>query len=167
MPSAIRVTWEYDSDPDFSYLEQWDTPEKYYGIEPLCPRCGSYMEYDELHTFICADEDCSKSMEINCDKEQGTNGGVMREDDAWVPFEEYIVFYGNPTRHITLGCYVETKCSCCGEWGVQSSCFGFDFMDTDNYVCGTTDAMDLEDSLLKGYQLEESHDLILEAMTDA
>lgn len=31
--SQLRITFEYDPDPDFSYLGQWDTPETYVGNE--------------------------------------------------------------------------------------------------------------------------------------
>ena len=29
MSEKYRVVWDYDFDPHFSYLEQWNTPEKY------------------------------------------------------------------------------------------------------------------------------------------
>jgi hypothetical protein len=31
----LRIQFEYDTDPDFSYLGQWDTPETYAGNEAL------------------------------------------------------------------------------------------------------------------------------------
>jgi len=165
MPSSIRVRWEYDQDPDLSYLEQWDTPEKYYDVDPTCPHCGSCMEYDEQHTFICCDEDCNKPLVINPELESGPNSGYVLQHDKVVPFEDYKAYWGDPSRHVTLSCLVETRCTCCGSWVVQSSCCGFDFMDTDTYFVGTVDAMDIEDEI-NDYQLEESHELILEAMSD-
>lgn len=37
----------YDEDPDLSYLEQWDTPEKYKGNEMLDPTIGEVIPFEE------------------------------------------------------------------------------------------------------------------------
>lgn len=43
--NQYRVTFDYDPDPDFSYLEQWDTAEKYEGNE--IHENGRPLSFDE------------------------------------------------------------------------------------------------------------------------
>jgi hypothetical protein len=165
MASAIRVTWDYDCDPDLSYLEQWDTPEKYYDLDAPCPKCGSYMEYSELHMFVCCDPECSHSIDAStCG---GSNAGVVHEDGEQMTFEDYQQSYGDLNKYVSLQCTVETRCTCCGGWTIQASLGGVDFYTygPDQWDIGTFDAMDIDDKL-GGYQLEESYELILEAMVD-
>ena len=40
-----RIIWEYDPDPDLSWLEQWNTPEKYRGNEVY--ENGKPLPFDE------------------------------------------------------------------------------------------------------------------------
>ena len=44
---AYRVIWEYDDDPDLSWLEQWNTPETYKGNEVQEGCHGIPMPFDE------------------------------------------------------------------------------------------------------------------------
>ncbi len=52
-----------------------------------------------------------------------------------VPYVEYLAYYGNPARHVYLGCIVERQTSCtCGEhvaWETAGSLWWIDFMDDD------------------------------------
>lgn len=50
---------------------------------------------------------------------------------ADIPYDEYLAYYGNPERHVYLGCIVETRCTCCGMWKRAASLWGIDVMDDD------------------------------------
>lgn len=46
-----------------------------------------------------------------------------------VPYDRYLEYYGNPDRHVYLGCIAQRQCSCCEEWVNAASVWGIDFMD--------------------------------------
>ena len=48
-----------------------------------------------------------------------------------VSYADYLRYYGNPDRHIYLGCVVQEQCDCCGEWKTKDSLWGIDVMDDD------------------------------------
>jgi hypothetical protein len=45
--SEYAVVWDYDEDADLSFLEQWDTPQKYAGNEVIDEKTGLPMPFDE------------------------------------------------------------------------------------------------------------------------
>lgn len=137
----LRITVEYDSYPDMSYFEQWNTPDKYYGGEPHnCTHphseyndetCDGGMVYKEDHTWEC--EDCDHT--VNWDgvqHEDGlrTDGGVMFKDGKPIPFDEYMQAHGNPDNYTSLEVVVE-KSNTCGycqhtEWEILDTLCGID-----------------------------------------
>lgn len=54
-----------------------------------------------------------------------------------VPYDEYLAYYGNPDRHIYLGCIVEKQCPCCEAWSSVQSLWHIDFMDDDRAYVDT------------------------------
>jgi hypothetical protein len=169
---VLRVKWEYDTDPDLSHLEQWDTAEKYYGEAPKCSH-GNSMKYVENHEWSsychrCEDEgkdECATFDGHGCDKGavaidvDGKRGGLG--EHKHIPFETYMRYYGNYDRHVVLACVVEKKCPHCGEWSHAASVYGVDFMDDDKWTTGTFNAK--EALALRGYQADVAKDLIAEA----
>jgi len=139
----LRFVWDYDDfqDLSLSYLEQWDTPEKYYDVKPVCPNCGDHsMTYESEHIFTCDrievdGADCDGRFDGN--EHSGDSSGVVLEDGKPIPFEEYKQFYGNPNRHVVLTCMLEEACGECGSWVVKDSLCGIDFMDTESVFVGT------------------------------
>jgi hypothetical protein len=51
------------------------------------------------------------------------------KDGAPVSYADYLDYYGNPLRHVYLGCEVQTQCDCCGMWKHAASLWNIDFMD--------------------------------------
>lgn len=138
----FRVKWEYDEYPDLSYLDQWNTPEKYYGEAPKCSH-GSPMKYvgnHEWSSYCYACEDAGKDESATFDGHGSTKGGPIVDVDGkhgglgehkLVPFEAYMRYYGDPNRHVTLEVVVEKQCEHCQSWTHAASCGGVDFMDDD------------------------------------
>lgn len=55
-----------------------------------------------------------------------------QKDGKPVPYAEYRRYYGNPDRHVYLGCVVEAQCPCCDGWTADgASLWRIDFMDDD------------------------------------
>ena len=51
---------------------------------------------------------------------------------ADLPYEEYLAYYGNPERHVYLGCIVDKRCACCGQWEKDAaSVWSVELMDDD------------------------------------
>ena len=160
----LRIRIQYDDYPEMSYLEQWDTPEKYYGKAPACtnPGCdneGYPMTYKhkEDHSWIC--EECGAETEWDG---EGTSmsGTVVGEDGQKVSFTEYMKYWGNPDRHVVLLATVERGCDHCGSWVFMSSVGGIDFMDDGgDWETGTFQEDEL-DNLPKGYLKELAKELI-------
>jgi hypothetical protein len=168
--TQYRVRWDFDPMPDMSWLEQWDTPEKYYDVQPVCPLCDGSVSYTSRHNFACDDEECCGFVCVIGPGQfvaiaSGPNSGVVIADDGKpVPFEVYKEHWGDPGQHAVLCCVVESACECCGSWVVQASLSGIDFMVTDSFDTGTFDEAQV--TTLTGYQLEVSQELIAEAKND-
>jgi hypothetical protein len=168
-----RAIWEFDDSPDCSWLEQWDTPEKYYDVQPRCPKCGDTMSYVEGHEFKCdADfeddpESCDGRFDAN--EHAGRNAGIMLEggkDGTPVPFEDYKAYHGDPNRHAMLLCRVEQRCNDCGGWETAEVLGNVDFMDDDNFETGCFHETEL-DQISNEYQLLTTKDLLDEAKGDS
>ena len=123
--------------PDLSYLEQWDSPEKYYGGAPDCPECGCEMDYEKNDTWLC--DECGRD-------------------------EEYTKYWGNYNCHVVLDAVVEEKCDHCGSWVMKDSLGSIDFMEDDDWETGIF--MDGELEGLKGYQLDVATELLNESRKD-
>ena len=107
MADRYRVRFLQGYDPDWSDLEQWNTPENYQG-----------NEYYTDHVW------------------EGEPGKSKHLSSRMVPFEEYIQYLGNPDRKIMLICIVEKLCPCCDHWHKVDSMDGIDCMDDDPYDTG-------------------------------
>jgi hypothetical protein len=163
--TTLRIKFEYDPDADLSHLEQWDTPEKYYGSTPNCESsaCEGWddcMTYKEGHQWRC--EECGTEQEHD-GSEMPNLGGVCLDpkDGRRIPFDEYMGYYGNPESHVVLCALVEKQCEHCDEWAVVDSLCGIDFMDNDDWATGTFNENDLSE--LGGYQLTEAKGMLDEA----
>jgi hypothetical protein len=87
-------------------------------------------------------------------------GNTNYED---IPYQEYLAYYGNPDRHIYLGCIVETQCDKCSAWKVKESLWHIDFMDNDKaYLALALDRWMTEEEAkaLPEYAGEVAKDLI-------
>lgn len=84
---------------------------------------------------------------------------------ADIPYDEYLAYYGNPDRHVYLGCVVEGRCSCCGSWGTVESLWGIDMMDDSPELQAITiDTWYSPDEVTtKGYLGDEARQLLREA----
>jgi len=81
-------------------------------------------------------------------------------------YEEYLAYYGDPDRHVVLGCQVEKECPCCGKWDHVQSLWGIDFMDDgEEWAAVTVDRTLTPDEALKlpGYLAEVAGELLHEA----
>lgn len=58
-------------------------------------------------------------------------GNCYMKDGKPVPYSEYLRYYGNPDRHIYLGCIVDGECPCCLTWDEKAALWGIDVMDDD------------------------------------
>ena len=133
--TEIRIRWEPEDEPDLSYLEQWDTPEKYYGGEPTCPH-GSPLKYASGHTWEsdgCAaceypDEGEGGIYRTEYDGSDSEMGGVCLDGDRRVPFDEYMQTYGDPAYHEVLCAIVESRCGECSKWESRDSLGNVDFL---------------------------------------
>lgn len=130
--AKLRVQVDYDESPDYSYLEQWDTPEKYYGCAPKCSH-GRPMEYTSDHSWKSScwiDDECDETKNYIDNPEAFKAGegecGVMKQEDRLLPFEEYKRTYGDPNNYVYLCAIVESLCEHCGEWAPKDSLSGLD-----------------------------------------
>lgn len=162
----LRIVWSYDPEPDLSYLEQWDTPEKYYGGAPNCPKCGEPMQYEAAHNWVCTN--CIDQPPVIVEWDGNEKGGQIIVDGKKLPFDKYERTYGNPSKHITLMATVEGHCTCCGSWAHISSLGGCDYLDRDSPFVGTFYAVPKPGSMERGLnvlpaaQREESQSLLEE-----
>ena len=46
-----------------------------------------------------------------------------------IPYDEYLRYYGNPDRHVYLGCEVQRQCPCCEAWKTVGALGHIDMMD--------------------------------------
>lgn len=168
--AEFRVRFEYETDVDLSYLEQWNTPEKYYGEIPKCSQ-GTNMKYttefggkdEDRWLCDCVEDDVihetKDPLEI-CDLGKG---GVMLVKGKPITFSEYMSTYGNPENHVVLYAAVDRKCTNCGDWDSNVESLGnIDFMDSDDYSMGSFTEEDVRLDL-KGYCAEVANDLLSEA----
>lgn len=104
------------------------------------------------------------------------------KDGNQIPYAEYLRYYGNPDRHVYLGCVVErvTVCPCCEAQKVETaaSLWGIDMMDDDTVldllVVGTLrdephpSELYTEDQIAKktGYLFDAARELLQEAKGD-
>lgn len=116
MAVSTRVRFVYDDDHQFEECNGESRPlteEEYtkntYRACPDHPRAGSQVIQGLPQIQGCA--------------------VCQRTDYVDVPYEEYLSYYGNPDRHVYLGCIVQVRCSHCDHWGEKSAIFGIDFMD--------------------------------------
>lgn len=176
MPTdKYRIIWDFDPDPDLSYLEQWNTPTLYYD-PPLCPGCGCRFddaEYEENGRFRCANCEHSTSMVLRHEKMEedekpfGANNGVVMEKGEPVPFEDYMKYWGDPNRHTVLSVLVQEECSHCGSWTTKESLWGVDFMDDDTFFVGMVAGREEEihDAITNPHQLDETLGMLRGAMS--
>lgn len=61
--------------------------------------------------------------------EEEYRGNEYQKNSRDVSYIEYRRYYGNPDRHVYLGCIVERQCSECGTWHQRASLWSIDFMD--------------------------------------
>lgn len=169
MPS-FRIRWEHEDCPDRSWLEQWDTPEKYYGSVPKCSH-GTPMKYTEDHLWLSDCYQCEESDKIESATFDGDESGAMVVDKErglgerkHVPFDDYMTYWGNPERHVMLMALVEKECEHCGSWTVVGSLGNIDFMDDQPWETGTFS--EDEAVKLRGYQGECSKELLDEARNE-
>lgn len=55
-----------------------------------------------------------------------------------IPYAEYLAYYGNPDRHVYLGCIVERECPCCYTFKPAGSLWHIDCMDDDKAFTSIT-----------------------------
>lgn len=143
MKPEYRVIVKVDTDPDTSWLEQWDTPEKYYGGAPKCShgkpmeyRCGHGWEGDHSTDDMCCNS-CNGDYGCNTDDcpchqcteyvdydGHGNKEGAQLIDKRrgmgthdYVPFDVYKTTWGDPNRHVFLCFYLQRRdppCNACG-----------------------------------------------------
>ena len=93
---SLRVRVEYDESPDYSYLEQWDTPDKYYGDSPDC-QCGCGMDYHHDHSWQCSDNreeyngDCDAPL-LEWQGDDKAESGVMMDGDRRIPYDFFFIY---------------------------------------------------------------------------
>lgn len=121
--TKIRVRYVYDADASFEECNG--------EARPL-----TETEYAENSYRHCPDHPRAGTIVINQDPPY-TSAQIQgcavcrRPGTAYVdvPYPEYLAYYGNPNRHVYLGCEAQTCCVCCGEWRTTGSVWGIDFMD--------------------------------------
>lgn len=137
MATRLRIKVNYEECPTSDWLEQWDTPEKYYGCAPECSH-GRPMGYIGNHTWKSGcwiDDECAETKNYIDNPEAFKAGeascGAMKQDDRLMPFEEYAETYGDPNKYVYLYAVVESNCGHCGCWSMPdvmgASLSGLDF----------------------------------------
>ena len=163
----LRARVDHDPNPTNDYLEQWDTPEKYYGKVPECPKCECPMDYEKGHAWLC--DECGRDDDVTrleWDGSGSKTGGMLLVDGKPVPFDEYKQTYGDPDRYIYLFCVVEAKCECCGHWDDapgMTRLYGVDFYEygEDPWDTGTFTLQEVDD-MANGHLRDTLKDLVSE-----
>jgi hypothetical protein len=155
--TKLRIRVSYEECPDCSWLEQWDTAEKYYGGCPECPACGCGMDYHHDHLWQCSDnrEEYNGECDAPLLEWKGNDKGGQccpKKGDPALPFDEYRRTYGDPNNYVYLYAVVESLCEHCGEWGMGDSLSGIDFYEPapDHWETGTFTEADV-DAMPEGY----------------
>lgn len=87
-------------------------------------------------------------------------------DGQVVPYEQYLQYEGNPKRHVYLGCEVQTRCACCGQWKPAVSLWNIDMMDDAiEYRCCPIGTWEFSSTAFSGYLREVAQELVTEAET--
>jgi hypothetical protein len=117
----IRVRYVYDEDARFEEcngearpLTEAEYAENSYRSCPDHPRAGTIVVNEEPPYTSAQIQGCAV---------------CRRTDYVDVPYAEYLRYYGDPDRHVYLGCVAEACCACCGSWTVKGSVWGIDLMD--------------------------------------
>ena len=87
-------------------------------------------------------------------------GYEVYEDGEPLSFKNYMQTYGNPERHVVLGCVIERECPHCGKWSGVESLWGIDFMDWQPWEIGTYQVDEID--TLNDYQQAVSLELLAE-----
>ena len=168
---ALRVRVDYEPYPEADWLEQWDTPEKYYGGEPKCPKCECVMDYEKDHTWLC--DECGRDDVVTRLEWDGTDGdkgrsGVMLDGERRVPFNEYARTYGDANKYVYLYAVVESCCDHCGEWGMKDSLGGIDLYEDsrEHWDTGTFTEAEV-DAMREGYLRDTLKEMFEEAKVEA
>lgn len=182
---TLRAQVKYEECPTNDYLEQWDTPEKYYGCAPKC-RHGTEMSYDSDHKwssdcYLCEDgeedehgvlvaREESVSYIDNPEVFKAGEGmcGVMVTDGVQLPFEEYAKTYGDSNRYVYLYALIELQCEHCNEWSVKDSLSGIDIYEhgSDSWETGTFTESEV-DKMPKGHLRETLQDMFSNVKAEA
>lgn len=171
--ATYRARVEYEPYPEADWLEQWDTPEKYYGGAPECPECKCGMDYVRDHLWQCSDN--RDEYNGDCDAPlfewKGTDkGGQVRDGEKGpiIPFDEYKRTYGDPDNYVFLCAVVEMQCECCGEWPIRDSLGGISFYEPapDHWETGSFTEADVAD-MPEGYFKETLLGMFDEAKSKA
>lgn len=86
------------------------------------------------------------------------------KDGHEVPYADYLRYYGNPDRHVYLGCIVQKQCPHCACWSDAGSLWNIDCMDdNEEYRSITLDKWyAVDDAHVVGYLREVATELISE-----
>lgn len=165
---ALRVRVDYEPYPESDWLEQWDTPEKYYGGEPDCLKCGCVMDYEKDHTWLC--DECGRDDVVTRLEWEGNDKGGQccpKKGEPILPFDEYKQTWGNPNKYVYLCAVVESKCDHCGEWAVKDSLGGIDLYENsrEHWDTGTFTEAEV-DAMSKGYLRDTLKEMFDEAKTE-
>ena len=87
-------------------------------------------------------------------------------DGKPIPYDQYLQYYGNPDRHVYLGCVAEVQCPCCDHWESDASVWHIDFMDDDPELSAVNvgKAIPAMDAMnLPGYAGEIAREMLAES----
>jgi len=159
-----RIVWDYDDDPDMSYLpateQEYDEQGPF--MSDTCRICFEAITRREtapgrLGTAFVVH---TRTGRIACRNGHG-HGFATSTPLTW---EEYRETYGNLDRYVHLHCNVQHICGSCGAWETVASLYGIDLYMPDRYHIGTRQQGD-DSGELNTYQIEIEAELIQEAKT--
>jgi hypothetical protein len=154
----LRMIVEHDAYPDTSWLEQWDTPEKYYGGCPVCDECDDELDYVDGHEWTCVY--CDDGARVHYDGSDNKDAGVMLVDGEPMPFDDYKQTYGDPNNHVFLCASMQERSACDG-WSTVDSLGGIDVYD-DGKTHWETGTFNMEDvaAMPDGYLKDTLYEMI-------
>ena len=156
MPAKIRVRFVLDEDSSFEECNG--------EARPL-----TETEYADNQYMACPNHPRSKVPPARTENGRAWCGECQAKY-APIPYAEYLAYYGNPDRHVYLGCIVDRSCPTCGHFDHAASVWGIDFMDDSREMDAISigDWMDEETaSKLPGYAGDVAREQISEARTEA